>query len=149
MLAPCATPRQTASAGRLNHARGWCSHCTTRRMSCFWQPTAKGQRRSWTDPMAECEGVNPPNQEWNPEGLYSRTVPAAPATELVPNVLLCIPLDYIGEAERGNLDDWASQDLHTLCPGLRPGEVTLVPLLQRQHNTGDGSNELYAQSGLA
>ncbi len=53
--------------------------------------------------MAECEGVNPPNQEWNPEGLYSRTVPAAPATELVPNVLLCIPLDYIGEAERGIL----------------------------------------------
>ncbi len=31
---------------------------------------------------------------------YSRTVPAAPAAELVSNVLLCIPLDYIGEAER-------------------------------------------------
>lgn len=37
-------------------------------MSYFWQPTAKGRRRSWTDPTAECGGVNPPNQEWSPEG---------------------------------------------------------------------------------
>ena len=29
--------------------------------------------------------------------------PAAPAANLVPNVLLCIPLDYTGEAERGVL----------------------------------------------
>ncbi len=55
--------------------------------------------------MAECGGVNPPNQESQKADscLYSRTVPAAPAAELVPNVLLCIPLDYIGEAERGIL----------------------------------------------
>ncbi len=35
--------------------------------------------------------------------LYSCTFLAAPAAKLVPNVPLCIPLDYIGEAERGIL----------------------------------------------
>lgn len=95
-----------SSSCRLNHVRGWCSHCTTRRMSCFWQPMAKGRSRSWTDPTAECGGVNPSNQEWSPEGgqfpVFTHCS-AAPTAKLVPNVLLCIPLDYIGGAERGIL----------------------------------------------
>lgn len=52
--------------------------------------------------MAECGEVNPQIRSEAPKVdrcLYSRTVPAAQAAKLVPNVLR-IPIDYISEAER-------------------------------------------------
>ena len=36
------------------------------------------------------------------------TVPASPAAKLAPNVMLCIPLDPVSKAERGDPDDWAT-----------------------------------------
>ncbi|KAL8621706.1 hypothetical protein ACOMHN_061841 [Nucella lapillus] len=36
----------------------------------------------------------------------------------------------------GDPDDWAAQVHHITCPGLRPGEVTPVPLFQRQKQHG-------------
>lgn len=40
------------------------------------------------------------------------------AAKLVPNILLCFPLDHISEAERGTLVSLATQDFHKLFPGL-------------------------------
>lgn len=40
------------------------------------------------------------------------------AAKLVPNILLCFPLDLISKAERGTLMSLATQDFHKLFPGL-------------------------------
>ena len=68
---------------------------------------------------------------------------AAPAASLVPNVLRCIPLDYTSKAERGGLDDWATQDLLTFCPGLCPGEHTPVSVTSYKPNSTGIGNERY------
>ena len=64
---------------------------------------------------------------------------AAPAAKSVPNVLLCSPLDYMGEAERGILSNWAPKDFHTLCPCMHLGEVTPVPLFTVAETTWEAA----------
>ena len=53
-------------------------------------------------------------------------LPATPAANLIPNVLPCIPLDPVSEAERGAVLCGQRTASIYLCPGLRPGEVTPV-----------------------
>ena len=45
---------------------------------------------------------------------------ATPAAKLIPNVLPCIPLDPVSEAERGGRVVWAAQGLHIPLPRLAP-----------------------------
>ena len=66
--------------------------------------------------------------------------PAAPTAELVPNVLLCIPLDSTSETEIRDSDDWATQDLLTLYPDLltvlRDRRLQMVQSKSFGHYTG-------------
>ena len=60
--------------------------------------------------------------------------PATPAAKLMPNVMLCLPLDTVSKVKR-DLDDWATQDLYKRSPGSRSGEDTPVSLLQSCEKT--------------
>ena len=78
-------------------------HHYTRRWSCSGQPTTKGRRRSRVDPTVKCRRVKPFKSGVEPRrrtsAYYSLTL-ATSAANPVPNVLLCIPLDFTGKAER-------------------------------------------------
>ena len=47
-------------------------------------------------------------------------LPATPAAKLIPNVLPCIPLYPVSEAERGGRVVWAAHGLHISLPRLSP-----------------------------
>ena len=48
-------------------------------------------------------------------------LPATPAAKLIPNVLPCIPVDPVSEAERGGDHVvWAAHGLHIPLPRLAP-----------------------------
>ena len=66
-------------------------------------------------------------------------LPAAPASKLVPNVLLRSPLDYINEAKRGTLITGQLRVSIKICPGTCPGEVTSVSLLAVAESTRDAA----------
>jgi len=68
-------------------------------------------------------------------------LPATPAAKLVPNVVLCTPLDPTSEAERGILAIRHPRVSTSFAQTMCPGEVTLV-LLRSRNNTGDSSYEL-------
>ena len=62
-------------------------------------------------------------------------LPAAPAAKLLPNVLLCSPLDNIAEAERGILSAGHPRIFIHFAQALHPGEVTLVSLFTASEQT--------------
>ena len=62
------------------------------------------------------------NHEWGPYSGWIvdfNFLPAAPAANSMPSVLLCSPLDHISEAERGILMTGNPRSLYTL-PRLAP-----------------------------
>ena len=68
-------------------------------------------------------------------GVRLDTLPAAPAAKLMPNVLLCSPLDNISKAERVILTTGLPRISIHSAQALRPGEVTSVPPLKVAETT--------------
>ena len=55
-------------------------------------------------------------------------LPAASVAELVPNVLGFLSFGAYQQYRERDLDVWATQVLHIICPGLHPGEDTPASL---------------------
>ena len=77
---------------------------------------------------AKARGVNPERKSGvKPHRRICNqtdTLPASSAAELVPNVLGFLSFGAYQLCREGNPDPWATQVLHIICPGLRPGEDT-------------------------
>ncbi|KAK3873757.1 hypothetical protein Pcinc_021264 [Petrolisthes cinctipes] len=92
--------------------------------------------------MAKCKGVNPPNQEWSPEGgrlpvhkHRSGNSCSQPGAKRI--ALLSFGLHQQGR--EGDLDNWASQDLHTHRPGFCALERSLQCRCPYRLNQGANS----------
>ena len=66
-------------------------------------------------------------------------LPAASAVLSAPNVMPCIPMDFVDTTERGILLCGLHLVSISFCPGLHPGEDTPVSLQGEDQNTEGNS----------
>ncbi|CAI5796745.1 Hypothetical predicted protein [Podarcis lilfordi] len=66
----------------------------------------------------------------NQERIPQETAPYTPpfGNSCSPAGVRCLTLLSFGPHQQGQEEGLAAQDLHTHCPGLYPGEGTVVPL---------------------
>ena len=81
---------------------------------------ALGEAMAWEVNPERKSRVKPLRQIYN----QTDTLPAASASELVPNVLGFLSFGAYQQCREGDPKAWATQVLHIICPGLHPGENT-------------------------